>query len=70
MCLKKLGEYDSMVFLGAAYGILNDINQKVPKRYQLIIINEFKDILFVSIHNYDKRIFTSYDLIKTIRDFP
>ncbi|AAF07690.2 conserved hypothetical protein (plasmid) [Borreliella burgdorferi B31] len=69
-CLKKLGEYDSMIFLGAVYGILNHIYQKVSKQYQLIMINEFKDILFIRIHNYDKRIFTSDDLIKTIKDFP
>ncbi|WP_421115141.1 DUF643 domain-containing protein (plasmid) [Borreliella andersonii] len=68
-CLERLGEENSSGFLFLVYGILDKINQKISKQSQAPVVDEFKDILFISIHYYYNRIFTSNNLMKALKDF-
>ncbi|WP_418905616.1 DUF643 domain-containing protein [Borreliella japonica] len=68
-CLERLGEYKSIEFLVFVSILLNKINKKVVKRKQLFVITNFADILFISIHYYDKRIFTSNYLMNAMKGF-
>ncbi|WP_215536789.1 DUF643 domain-containing protein [Borreliella bavariensis] len=68
-CLERLGEDKSIEFLIFVYKILHKIIEKVSEQYQLDAIKEFRDILFLSIHYYDKRLFTSRNLMNEMKDF-
>ncbi|WP_233709514.1 hypothetical protein [Borreliella bavariensis] len=56
-----------MIFV---YKIFHKIREKVlDLDYQLNAIKEFRDILFLSIHYYDKRLFISNNLMNEMKDF-
>ncbi|MBB6032121.1 hypothetical protein HNR35_001124 [Borreliella spielmanii] len=68
-CLEKLGEDKSIDFLFLVSSIFYKIIRKVSKRNQLHAIEEFKDMLFMSIHYYDKEIFTSNNFMHEVQYF-
>ncbi|ACK75241.1 DUF643 domain-containing protein [Borreliella burgdorferi] len=68
-CLVKLGEENSFGFLVLVYTILDKINKKISKQSQALVVDKFKDILFMSIHYYYNKIFTSNNLIDKLKDF-
>ncbi|WP_418885384.1 DUF643 domain-containing protein [Borreliella carolinensis] len=69
-CLERLGEDKSTEFLIFVYQILNGIREKVSELdFQIDAIKEFRDILFLSIHHYDKGLFTSKNLMNEMKDF-
>ncbi|WP_233709417.1 DUF643 domain-containing protein [Borreliella bavariensis] len=68
-CLEKLGEDKSIDFLFFVSYIFYKIIRKVSKRNQLHAIEEFKDMLFMSIHYYDKGIFTSNNFMHEVKYF-
>ncbi|WP_235684956.1 DUF643 domain-containing protein [Borreliella yangtzensis] len=65
-CLEKLGETKSYMFLGFVHDIICNIKQ-YPKREQPFTMNSFADILFLSIHGYDKGVYTSNKLVNKIK---
>ncbi|WP_418453656.1 DUF643 domain-containing protein [Borreliella bissettiae] len=68
-CLVRLGEENSVSFLVLVYLILDKINQKISKQNQALVVDKFKDILFISIHYYYNRILTSSNLMNKLKDF-
>ncbi len=69
-CLERLGEDKSIEFLIFVCQILNGIREKVSELdFQIDAIKEFRDILFLSIHYYDKRLFTSKNLMNEMKYF-
>ncbi|WP_215539904.1 DUF643 domain-containing protein [Borreliella bavariensis] len=68
-CLEKLGEDKSIDFFFFVSYIFYKIIRKVSKRNQLHAIEEFKDMLFMSIHYYDKGIFTSNNFMHEVKYF-
>ncbi|ACO38058.1 conserved hypothetical protein (plasmid) [Borreliella burgdorferi Bol26] len=69
-CLERLGEDKSIEFLIFVCQILNGIREKVSEiDFQIDAIKEFRDILFLSIHYYDKRLFTSKNLMNEMKYF-
>ncbi|WP_425337256.1 DUF643 domain-containing protein [Borreliella tanukii] len=68
-CLEKLGDDESINFLFFVSFIFYKIVRKVSKRNQPHAIEEFKDMLFISIHYYDKGIFTSNNFMNEVKYF-
>ncbi|MBB6043652.1 DUF643 domain-containing protein (plasmid) [Borreliella yangtzensis] len=70
-CLGKLEEdkYASVNFLLFVNKIFYKIIRKVSKRNQPYAIEEFKDMLFMSVHYYDKGIFTSNNFMNEMKNF-
>ncbi|WP_418909479.1 DUF643 domain-containing protein (plasmid) [Borreliella sinica] len=68
-CLEKLGEDRSISFLFFIGDIFYQIIRKVSKRNQPHVIEKFKDMLFMSMHYYDKGIFTSNDFMNEMKYF-
>ncbi|WP_233709555.1 hypothetical protein [Borreliella bavariensis] len=67
--MEKLGEDKSIDFLFFVSYIFYKIIRKVSKRNQPHAIEEFKDMLFMSIHYYDKGIFTSNNFMHKVQYF-
>lgn len=68
--LERAEEEKSIEFLIFVYKIFHKIREKVlDLDYQLNAIKEFRDILFLSIHYYDKRLFISNNLMNEMKDF-
>ncbi|XPC98101.1 DUF643 domain-containing protein (plasmid) [Borreliella japonica] len=67
-CLEKLGETKSYMFLLFVYGAIYKLKQGL-KRGQMVDLNSFADVLFTSIHSYDKGVYTSNKLVNTIKGF-
>ncbi|WP_215536804.1 DUF643 domain-containing protein [Borreliella bavariensis] len=68
-CLDRLGEDKSINFLLFVHRILQNINQKISKQKRIYMIIEFAYFLFINIHYYDKKIFTSKNLINAVKGF-
>ncbi|WP_215538222.1 DUF643 domain-containing protein, partial [Borreliella bavariensis] len=68
-CLEKLGEDKSINFLIFVNNIVYKIIRRTSERNQPHVIEEFRDMLFMSIHYYDKGIFTSNNLIDEMKYF-
>ncbi|XPC97892.1 DUF643 domain-containing protein (plasmid) [Borreliella japonica] len=68
-CLDRLGEDKSINFLLFVHRILQNINQKISKQKQIYLIIEFAYFLFINMHYYDKKIFTSKNLISVVKSF-
>ncbi|WP_233464688.1 DUF643 domain-containing protein [Borreliella bavariensis] len=68
-CLEKLGEDKSINFLIFVNNIVYKIIRRTSERNQPHVIEEFRDMLFMSIHYYDKGIFTSNNLMDEMKYF-
>ncbi|WP_418909517.1 DUF643 domain-containing protein (plasmid) [Borreliella sinica] len=70
-CLEKLEEdkYASGKFLLFVNKIFYNIIRRISERNQPHVIEKFRDMLFISIHYYDKEIFTSNNLMDEMKYF-
>ncbi|XPC97852.1 DUF643 domain-containing protein (plasmid) [Borreliella japonica] len=66
-CLERLGETKFYTFLLFVYGVICKIKQ-YPKQNQTFFMNIFVDILFTSMHSYNRGILTSNKFIERMED--